>query len=236
MSMRALNAEPLIAMTDIYKTYTLAGETLNALDGISLDVYQGDFMAIVGPSGSGKSTLMNVLGCLDTPSQGQYRLDGAEVARLSDNKLANIRNTKIGFIFQSFHLLPRLSAIDNVELPLVYRGMSAKERHALAKEALQKVGLGDRMRHMPNQLSGGQQQRVAIARALAGRPPLLLADEPTGALDSKTSQDVIELLKALNEEGNTIVLITHDPKVADQAKRVVRIQDGRLSEERSAAS
>ncbi len=234
--MRALNAEPLIAMTDIYKTYTLAGETLNALDGISLDVYQGDFMAIVGPSGSGKSTLMNVLGCLDTPSQGQYRLDGAEVARLSDNKLANIRNTKIGFIFQSFHLLPRLSAIDNVELPLVYRGMSAKERHALAKEALQKVGLGDRMRHMPNQLSGGQQQRVAIARALAGRPPLLLADEPTGALDSKTSQDVIELLKALNEEGNTIVLITHDPKVADQAKRVVRIQDGRLSEERSAAS
>ncbi|MCC3376395.1 ABC transporter ATP-binding protein [Cohnella sp. REN36] len=226
----------MIAMTDIYKTYTLAGETLNALDGISLDVYQGDFMAIVGPSGSGKSTLMNVLGCLDTPSQGQYRLDGAEVARLSDNKLANIRNTKIGFIFQSFHLLPRLSAIDNVELPLVYRGMSAKERHALAKEALQKVGLGDRMRHMPNQLSGGQQQRVAIARALAGRPPLLLADEPTGALDSKTSQDVIELLKALNEEGNTIVLITHDPKVADQAKRVVRIQDGRLSEERSAAS
>lgn len=236
MSMRALNAEPLIAMTDIYKTYTLAGETLNALDGISLDVYQGDFMAIVGPSGSGKSTLMNVLGCLDAPSQGQYRLDGAEVARLGDNKLANIRNTKIGFIFQSFHLLPRLSAIDNVELPLVYRGISAKERHALAKEALQKVGLGDRMRHMPNQLSGGQQQRVAIARALAGRPPLLLADEPTGALDSKTSQDVIELLKALNEEGNTIVLITHDPKVADQAKRVVRIQDGRLSEERSAAS
>ncbi|MBB6674286.1 ABC transporter ATP-binding protein [Cohnella nanjingensis] len=226
----------MIAMNGVYKTYTLAGETLNALDDISLTVAKGDFMAIVGPSGSGKSTLMNVLGCLDTPTRGQYLLDGAEIGKLSDNKLANIRNNKIGFIFQSFHLLPRLSAIDNVELPLIYRGISGKERHAMAKEALQKVGLGERMRHMPNQLSGGQQQRVAIARALAGRPPLLLADEPTGALDSKTSQDVIELLKALNEEGNTIVLITHDPKVAGQAKRVVRIQDGQLSEERSAAS
>ncbi|WP_281384972.1 ABC transporter ATP-binding protein [Cohnella nanjingensis] len=234
--MHASIPAPLIAMNGVYKTYTLAGETLNALDDISLTVAKGDFMAIVGPSGSGKSTLMNVLGCLDTPTRGQYLLDGAEIGKLSDNKLANIRNNKIGFIFQSFHLLPRLSAIDNVELPLIYRGISGKERHAMAKEALQKVGLGERMRHMPNQLSGGQQQRVAIARALAGRPPLLLADEPTGALDSKTSQDVIELLKALNEEGNTIVLITHDPKVAGQAKRVVRIQDGQLSEERSAAS
>ncbi|MEK0314459.1 ABC transporter ATP-binding protein [Cohnella sp. 56] len=227
---------PLITMEDVYKKYTLAGETLNALDGISLTVDKGDFMAIIGPSGSGKSTLMNVLGCLDTPTSGQYLLDGAEVGKLSDNKLANIRNNKIGFIFQSFHLLPRLRAIDNVELPLVYRGLSGRERRALAKEALEKVGLGDRMYHMPNQLSGGQQQRVAIARALAGRPPLLLADEPTGALDSKTSRDVIGLLQELNAEGNTIVLITHDPKVAEQARRVVRIQDGQLTEERSAAS
>lgn len=227
---------PLIVMDDVYKKYTLAGETLNALDGISLTVNKGDFMAIIGPSGSGKSTLMNVLGCLDTPTSGKYMLDDAEIGKLSDNKLANIRNNKIGFIFQSFHLLPRLRAIDNVELPLVYRGMSGRERRALAKEALEKVGLGERMYHMPNQLSGGQQQRVAIARALAGRPPLLLADEPTGALDSKTSRDVIELLKELNAEGNTIVLITHDPKVAEQAQRVVRIQDGRLTEERSAAS
>ncbi|CAI6082481.1 ABC transporter ATP-binding protein [Cohnella sp. JJ-181] len=227
---------PLIAMEDVFKKYTLAGETLNALDGISLTVNKGDFMAIVGPSGSGKSTLMNVLGCLDTPTGGKYTLDGAEVGKLSDNKLAHIRNNKIGFIFQSFHLLPRLRAIENVELPLVYRGMSGRERRALAKEALEKVGLGDRMHHMPNQLSGGQQQRVAIARALAGRPPLLLADEPTGALDSKTSRDVIGLLQELNAEGNTIVLITHDPKVAEQARRVVRIQDGMLTEERSAAS
>lgn len=228
--------EPLIQIENVVKQYTLAGETMNALDNISLTVYKGDFMAIVGPSGSGKSTLMNVLGCLDTPTSGRYFLDGAEVEKLSENKLAKIRNTKIGFIFQSFHLLPRLRAIDNVELPLIYRGMSAKDRHALAKEALAKVGLAERIYHHPNQLSGGQQQRVAIARALAGSPPLLLADEPTGALDSKTSRDVIGLLKQLNAEGNTIVLITHDPAVAEQAKRVVRIQDGQLSEERSEAS
>ncbi|WP_027094350.1 ABC transporter ATP-binding protein [Cohnella thermotolerans] len=234
--MSEFKREPLIEVENVFKQYTLAGETLNALDGISLTVYKGDFMAIIGPSGSGKSTLMNVLGCLDTPTSGRYVLDGAEVEKLSENKLATIRNTKIGFIFQSFHLLPRLRAIENVELPLIYRGMGAKERRALAKEAMEKVGLAERMFHLPNQLSGGQQQRVAIARALAGSPPLLLADEPTGALDSKTSRDVIGLLKQLNAEGNTIVLITHDPKVAEQAKRVVRIQDGKLSEERSEAS
>jgi len=227
---------PLIRLENIYKQYTLAGETFNALDGISLTVNKGDFMAIIGPSGSGKSTLMNVLGCLDTPTSGKYFLDGSEVEELSEGKLAVIRNTKIGFIFQSFHLLPKLKAIENVELPLVYRGMSASERRSRAKEALTKVGLGEKMYHVPNQLSGGQQQRVAIARALAGVPPLLLADEPTGALDSKTSRDVMELLKELNEEGNTIVLITHDPKVAEQAKRVVRIQDGQLTEERNEAS
>jgi putative ABC transport system ATP-binding protein len=227
---------PLIRLEDVYKQYTLAGESLNALDGISLTVYKGDFMAIVGPSGSGKSTLMNVLGCLDQPSSGKYFLDGAEVEELSENKLAVIRNTKIGFIFQSFHLLPRLRAIENVELPLVYRGLSSSERRERAKESLHKVGLGEKMFHVPNQLSGGQQQRVAIARALAGVPPLLLADEPTGALDSKTSRDVMGLLKELNAEGNTIVLITHDPNVAAEAKRVVRIQDGKLTEERTEAS
>jgi len=227
---------PLIHLENIYKKYTLAGEPFNALDGVSLTVDKGDFMAIIGPSGSGKSTLMNVLGCLDQPSSGKYFLDGEEVEELSENKLAVIRNTKIGFIFQSFHLLPKLRAIENVELPLIYRGMSAGERRARAKEALEKVGLADKLDHVPNQLSGGQQQRVAIARALAGVPPLLLADEPTGALDSKTSRDVMGLLKDLNAEGNTIVLITHDPNVAAQAKRVVRIQDGRLTEERVEAS
>ncbi|WP_273385198.1 ABC transporter ATP-binding protein [Cohnella zeiphila] len=234
--MAQIDRTPLIRLENIYKHYTLAGETFNALDGVTLTVYKGDFMAIVGPSGSGKSTLMNVLGCLDQPSSGKYFLDGAEVEELSENKLAVIRNTKIGFIFQSFHLLPKLRAIENVELPLVYRGMSASERRERAKESLTKVGLGEKMFHIPNQLSGGQQQRVAIARALAGIPPLLLADEPTGALDSKTSRDVMGLLQELNAEGNTIVLITHDPNVAAQAKRVVRIQDGKLTEERIEAS
>jgi putative ABC transport system ATP-binding protein len=228
--------EPLISMSGITKTYAMAGETIYALNNISLTVHTGDFLAIVGPSGSGKSTLMNVLGCLDSPTSGTYLLDGVDVSRLSDNRLAEIRNRKIGFIFQSFQLLPRLTAVDNVELPLIYRGLSARERRALAKEALEKVGLGERMFHLPNQLSGGQQQRVAIARALAGQPPLLLADEPTGALDTKTSRDVLALLQGLNEEGHTIVLITHDPGVAEQAKRVVRITDGVLSEERSAVS
>ncbi|MBB6633961.1 ABC transporter ATP-binding protein [Cohnella thailandensis] len=234
--MSNIEQAPLIRLENIYKQYTLAGETFNALDGINLTVNYGDFLAIIGPSGSGKSTLMNVLGCLDQPSSGKYFLDGKEVEELSERKLATIRNTKIGFIFQSFHLLPKLKAIDNVELPLVYRGLSSGERRARAKEALTKVGLGEKMFHVPNQLSGGQQQRVAIARALAGVPPLLLADEPTGALDSKTSRDVMQLLKDLNAEGNTIVIITHDPNVAAQAKRVVRIQDGKLTEERNEAS
>jgi putative ABC transport system ATP-binding protein len=227
---------PLIRMTDIRKTYRTGGEPFHALNGIHLQVMHGDFLAIVGPSGSGKSTLMNVMGCLDRPTSGTYLLDGADVARLSDNRLAEIRNRKIGFIFQSFQLLPRLTALQNVELPLVYRGMPARQRRAVAAEMLRKVGLGDRIHHLPNQLSGGQQQRVAIARALAGDPPLLLADEPTGALDTKTSRDVLDLLQQLNGEGRTIVLITHDPDVAGRAKRVVRITDGILTEERGAAS
>ncbi|MBD2845847.1 ABC transporter ATP-binding protein [Paenibacillus sp. IB182496] len=226
----------LIRLEQLCKSYTMGGQSFLALDHITLDVREGDFMAVVGPSGSGKSTLMNVLGCLDQPSSGTYYLDGVEVERLSDNKLATIRNQKIGFIFQQYHLLPKLRVIDNVELPLIYRGMSRRERRERTIEALQKVGLGDKLHHLPSQLSGGQQQRVAIARALAGQPPLLLADEPTGALDSRTSREVMALLQELGGEGNTIVLITHDPAVAAQARRVVRISDGRLTEEKGAVS
>jgi len=226
----------LILMEGIRKTYRMGSETIHALNGIDLRVDRGDFVAIVGPSGSGKSTLMNVMGCLDTPTSGKYLLDGADVTRLGDNRLAEIRNRKIGFIFQNFQLLPRLTAWQNVELPLIYRGMPAGERRAKAAEVLRKVGLGDRLRHLPGQLSGGQQQRVAIARALVGDPPLLLADEPTGALDTKTSREVLDLLQQLNGEGRTIVLITHDPEVAARAKRIVRITDGMLAEERGMAS
>ena len=206
---------------------------MNALDEVTLYADSGEFLAIIGPSGSGKSTLMNVIGCLDSPTSGEYWLDGEEVSRLRDNKLAGIRNRKIGFIFQNFNLLTKLTAVENVELPLIYRGVPAKLRREQAINALRKVGLEERIGHRPNQLSGGQQQRVAIARALAGDPPLLLADEPTGALDSKTSKEVMGLIKSLNEQGHTIILITHDLDIAQQAKRLVRIQDGRLTEEGS---
>lgn len=209
----------------------MGGETLNALDNVSLTVREGDFVAIVGPSGSGKSTLMNVIGCLDTHSSGEYWLAGEEISRLRDNKLAEIRNRKIGFIFQGFNLLTKLTAIENVELPLVYRGVPAKQRRQQAIEALGKVGLAERIHHRPVELSGGQQQRVAIARALAGNPPILLADEPTGALDTKTGIEVMGFIRELNSLGHTIVLITHDLDISRQAKRVVRIQDGRLHEE-----
>ncbi|AGA56985.1 ABC-type antimicrobial peptide transport system, ATPase component [Thermobacillus composti KWC4] len=205
------------------------------MNGVSLTVGYGEFVAIIGPSGSGKSTLMNILGCLDTPTSGKYWLEGEEVSRLPENRLAEIRNRKIGFIFQNFNLLPKLTALENVELPLIYRGMRGAERRERALEALRKVGLADRTRHRPSELSGGQQQRVAIARALAGNPPVLLGDEPTGALDSKTSGEVMELMRELNREGHTIILITHNMDVADQAKRVVRIADGMLEEEDGAA-
>lgn len=223
---------PLIQIERLCKFYKMGGETVHALEEVSLTVYRGDFVAVIGPSGSGKSTLMNVVGCLDSPSSGSYLLDGDEVSRLNDNKLADIRNQKLGFIFQGFNLLTKLSALENVELPLVYRGLPAKTRREMAMEALQKVGLGERIHHRPIELSGGQQQRVAIARALAGNPPILLADEPTGALDTKTSQEVMELIEELNRIGHTIVLITHDPGISKQAKRVVRIQDGKLREEK----
>jgi len=223
--------EPLIRIDKLTKQYRMGGETVTALDAVTLNVYDGDFIAIVGPSGSGKSTLMNLIGCLDAPSSGTYWLDGQEVSRLGENRLAEIRNQKIGFIFQGFNLLSKLSALENVELPLIYRGIPFRKRKEMASEALNKVGLGDRLHHRPNELSGGQQQRVAIARALAGNPPMLLADEPTGALDTKTGKEVMAFIKELNSLGHTIVLITHDIEISRQAKRVVRIQDGRISEE-----
>jgi len=227
-------SEPLIRIERLSKMYRMGGETLKALDEVSLNVRRGDFVAIIGPSGSGKSTLMNVIGCLDAATSGQYWLDGEEVSRLRDNKLAEIRNRKIGFIFQNFNLLAKLTAYENVELPLIYRGVPLRERKEQVLDALRKVGLEERMGHRPVELSGGQQQRVAIARALAGSPPMLLADEPTGALDTKTGKEVMGLIRELNTLGHTIVLITHDLEISRQARRVVRIQDGRLSEEEQA--
>lgn len=225
------SSAPLIQIEKLSKWYKLGGETVKALDEVSLTVDRGEFLAIIGPSGSGKSTLMNLIGCLDLPTSGTYLLDGEDIGKLKDQQLATIRNRKIGFIFQGFNLLSRLTALENVELPLVYRGISVKERRTIAYESLEKVGLKDRAHHKPSQLSGGQQQRVAIARALAGQPQILLADEPTGALDSKTGQEVIDILKSLNQAGHTILLITHDLTIAKQAKRIVRIQDGHLMDE-----
>ncbi|TYP71839.1 ABC transporter ATP-binding protein [Paenibacillus methanolicus] len=223
--------QPLIRIEQLNKQYKMGGEIVHALSGISLEIAHGDMLAIIGPSGSGKSTLMNVIGCLDGPTSGSYWMDGEEVSRLRENRLAEIRNRKIGFIFQNFNLLNKLTALENVELPLIYRGVPAKQRKDAAMEALAKVGLDSRSKHRPNELSGGQQQRVAIARALAGNPPILLADEPTGALDTKTGVEVMGLIKELNAAGHTIILITHDLSIAQQAGRVVRISDGRISEE-----
>lgn len=225
-------SEPLIRVQNMQHSYTMAGESMAILKGLTFNIDYGEFVAIIGPSGSGKSTLMNMLGCLDVANEGDYFLDGQEIRKLSDNKLAQIRNEKIGFIFQNFNLLPKLSAVENVELPLIYRGMSHRERREVARNALVRVGLESRIDHRPSELSGGQQQRVAIARALAGTPPILLADEPTGALDSKTGKEVLEMIKALNEQGHTIILITHDLEIAEQAKRIIRIQDGDLVEDR----
>ncbi|TMV47599.1 ABC transporter ATP-binding protein [Paenibacillus mesophilus] len=218
----------LIHMESVGKLYSVGGEAVKALDDVSLDIEQGEFVAIMGPSGSGKSTLMNVLGCLDVSDIGVYALDGQEIRSTRENELAEIRNRKIGFVFQSFNLLPRLSAYENVELPLIYRGIRRKEREALADKALAAVDLLNRKKHRPAQLSGGQQQRVAIARALAGDPPILLADEPTGSLDTNTGIEILNLLKRLNGEGRTIVLITHDLSVAQQAQRIIHILDGKI--------
>lgn len=218
----------LIELKDIYKIYSDGDSEIRALDGVSLSVEKGEFVAIVGSSGSGKSTCMNIVGCLDIPTSGEYFLNGIDVSTMDEKSLAHVRNKEIGFIFQQYNLISKLTVLENVELPLLYRGVKASERVQMAKKALERVGLGDRGDKYPSQLSGGQQQRVSIARALAGDPPLILADEPTGALDSRTGREVLEFLKQLNKEGTTIVLITHDNSIADEIKRVVRIQDGKI--------
>ena len=222
-------SQPLIELKDIYKIYYLGGEEVRANDGINLTICRGEFVVIVGKSGSGKSTLMNIIGALDVPTEGEYYLGGEDVSVMSDRQLARIRNRMIGFIFQQYNLLPKLNLLENVELPLLYGGVSPAERKERAMASLAKVGLAEKWRNLPNQLSGGQQQRVSIARALAGNPSLILADEPTGALDSKTSREVLNFLKQLNEEGNTIVMITHDNSIALEARRVVRIADGKIT-------
>lgn len=216
----------MIELKNIYKIYSDGDSEIRALDGVSLHVSKGEFVAIAGSSGSGKSTCMNIIGCLDIPTSGTYHLNGNDVSQMDEKELAHIRNRELGFIFQQYNLIPKLNVVENVELPLLYKGIKARERRELAMTALDRVGLADRFSKYPSQLSGGQQQRVSIARALAGNPPVILADEPTGALDSKTGKEVIEFLKKLNAEGTTIVLITHDNGIASNIKRVVRIQDG----------
>lgn len=215
-----------IALANIMKTYQMGDNIVAALAGVSLDIREGEFTAIMGPSGSGKSTLMNILGCLDRPTSGSYRLDGQEVSTLNDDELALTRNKKIGFVFQNFNLLPRITALDNVALPLVYAGVEAKERRERAAEALASVGLEKRMDHLPNELSGGQRQRVAIARALVNEPTIIMADEPTGALDTKSGDEVMDIFKTLNSYGRTIILVTHEPDIAAHAKRVIHVRDG----------
>ncbi len=221
----------LISIHDLRKIYTMGEVEVRALDGVDLEVEAGEYLAIMGPSGSGKSTLMNLIGCLDTPTSGEYILNQQRVSDLDDTELATIRNHEIGFVFQTFNLLSRASALANVELPLIYARVSAKERHRRAHEALEKVGLGDRAKHQPNELSGGQRQRVAVARALINDPSILLADEPTGNLDSRTSAEIMELFNELNAAGNTIVVVTHEEDIAAHARRVVRLLDGKVLED-----
>jgi len=223
----------LISMRNIWRTYQMGSEELHALRDVSFDVAKGEYLAIIGPSGSGKSTLMNLIGCLDSPSQGSYWINGHLVSAMSDDELARIRNKEIGFVFQTFNLLPRATALHNVELPLIYAGIGASARHERAQSALASVELGDRVLHRPNELSGGQRQRVAIARALVNHPSILLADEPTGALDSKTSVEIMALFEKLHAEGNTIIVVTHEHDVAERAHRVLTIRDGQIeSDER----
>lgn len=219
---------PLIEFKDIYKIYHMGDTEVHAIDGISMAIYKGEFVAIVGQSGSGKSTCMNIIGCLDVPTTGQYFLDGRDVSKMNDDEQAEIRNKKLGFIFQQYNLITKLNVLQNVELPLLYAGLSEKEQEERGLASLERVGLREKSGNMPAQLSGGQQQRVSIARALAGDPSIILADEPTGALDSRTGKEVLGFLKKLHKEGNTIVLITHDNTIAAQAERVIRIQDGKV--------
>ena len=228
-------AEPMIQMNNVSKVYTMGEEEVRALDGVSLTIDDGDFVAIIGPSGSGKSTLMNIIGCLDVADSGEYILDGQAIEDYSESELSEIRNRKLGFIFQSFNLLSKLSALENVELPLIYQGVGNRERRARAKEALVRIGLGGRLRHRPAELSGGQQQRVAIARAIVTQPSLILADEPTGNLDQQTGQEIITLLQEIHRQGNTVVVITHDEQIASHAGRIIRILDGRVAKEEAGA-
>ena len=223
----------LITLRDVYKIYGEGLESeVRALDGVSLDIERGEFVAVVGQSGSGKSTMMNVLGCLDIPTRGEYFLDGTDVQELTDKELSRIRNKQIGFIFQQYNLIQSLTVLENVELPLIYQGINADDRYAMAMAALERVGLAGRVKHKPAEMSGGQQQRVAIARAIATKPPIIMADEPTGALDSRTGQEVLKFLQQLNREGSTVILITHDNGIAATARRVVRLQDGKIVEDR----
>jgi putative ABC transport system ATP-binding protein len=221
----------LIETRDLWKTYVMGDEEIHALRGVSIQIERGEYVAIMGPSGSGKSTLMNLIGCLDTPTKGSYLLNDKQVSEMNDNELARIRNQEIGFVFQTFNLLPRASALQNVELPLVYAGIPAKDRTKLAKEALDRVELGSRMAHKPNELSGGQRQRVAIARALVNKPSILLADEPTGNLDSKTGNEIMALFAKLHEGGNTIVLVTHEADIAAFAHRTISVRDGQVEKD-----
>ena len=227
---------PVIEIADVWKTYTMGTQKVHALRGCSLEVEKGEYVAIMGPSGSGKSTLMNVIGCLDAPTRGMYRLADRDVSRLTDDQLAEVRNSEIGFVFQTFNLLPRQDCIQNVELPLVYAGVSRKERRERASDVLRSVGLGDRMDHKPNELSGGQRQRVAVARALVNRPAILLADEPTGNLDSTTSDEIMRLFEKLYRSGNTIIVVTHEDDIAEHARRVVRLRDGSVETDRPVAA
>lgn len=220
--------EPIIQLKDIRRHYQMGDETINALDGVSLDIHRNDYVAIMGPSGSGKSTLMNILGCLDTPSEGDYLLNGTNVSQMNDNALAEVRNREIGFVFQTFNLLPRSTALENVALPLIYAGKSRSERSKTASKVLEEVGLADRMHHRPNELSGGQRQRVAVARALVNKPSILLADEPTGNLDTRTSYDIMSLFADLHRDGQTIILVTHEEDIAEYAHTIIRLRDGKV--------
>ncbi|MGQ0677256.1 MAG: ABC transporter ATP-binding protein [Rhodospirillales bacterium] len=225
----------LISVRDLHKDYVMGGHVVHALRGVSAEIAEGEFVAVMGPSGSGKSTFMNLVGCLDRPTSGSYSLAGDDVARLDGDRLAGLRNRRIGFVFQSFHLLPRATALANVELPMIYGGLTRAQRRDKALKALGRVGLGDRQHHRPNQLSGGQQQRVAIARALVNGPSLILADEPTGALDSRTSLEIMALFQELNRAGMTVIMVTHEPDVARFAKRCLRFRDGKLIDDRAQA-